>query len=56
MPMKSIACAISTAAMALVPAMCLAQIARVEVYPIQSVTMSDQDCSVPVLMPASSVA
>jgi dienelactone hydrolase len=41
--MKSIACAISIAAMAVVPAVCPAQIVRVEVHPIQSVTMSDQD-------------
>jgi len=41
--MKSIVCAISAAAIALVPALCPAQVVRVEVYPIQSVTMSDQD-------------
>lgn len=41
--MKSIARAISIAAMAVAPAVCPAQIARVEVHPIQSVTMTDQD-------------
>jgi len=41
--MKSIVHAISTAAIAVAPALCFAQIARVEVVPIQSVTMSDQD-------------
>jgi dienelactone hydrolase len=41
--MKSILQAISTAAMAVVPVLCQAQIVRVEVHPIQSVTMSDQD-------------
>ena len=34
---------VSAAAIALLPAVSLAQIARVEVYPIHSVTMSDQD-------------
>jgi dienelactone hydrolase len=41
--MESIVRVFSTVAIALVPALCLAQIVRVEVYPIQSVTMSDQD-------------
>jgi len=41
--MKSIVHAISTAAIAVAPVMCLAQIARMEVYPVPSVTMSDQD-------------
>jgi dienelactone hydrolase len=41
--MKSIVRAISTAAIAVVPALCLAQIVRVELVPIHSVTMSDQD-------------
>ena len=41
--MKSIVHAISTAAIAVAPALGLAQIVRVEVHPVQSVTMSDQD-------------
>ena len=41
--MKSIVRAISTAAIAVAPALCLAQVVRLEVHPIQSVTMSDQD-------------
>jgi len=41
--MKSIVHAISTAAVAVAPALGLAQIVRVEVHPVQSVTMSDQD-------------
>src|SRR3954467_921362 len=41
--MKSIVRAISTAALAVAPALCLAQIVRLEVYPIQSVTMTDQE-------------
>ena len=41
--MKSIVRALATAAIAVAPAVCVAQIVRVEVYPIQSVTMSDQD-------------
>jgi len=41
--MKSFLRAISTLVIAVAPALCLAQIARVEVVPIQSVTMSDQD-------------
>ena len=41
--MKSIVRALATAAIAVAPAICVAQIVRVEVYPIQSVTMSDQD-------------
>jgi dienelactone hydrolase len=41
--MKSIVRAFATAAIAVAPVVCLAQVARVEVYPVQSVTMSDQD-------------
>jgi dienelactone hydrolase len=41
--MKSIVRAIATAALAVAPALCVAEIVRVEVYPIQSVTMTDQD-------------
>jgi len=41
--MKSIVHAISTAAIAVAPALGFAQIVRVEVHPVQSVTMSDQD-------------
>ena len=41
--MKSIVHAIPTAAIAVAPALGLAQIVRVEVHPVQSVTMSDQD-------------
>ena len=41
--MKSIVRAISTAALAIAPVLCFAQIARVEVVPVHSVTMSDQD-------------
>src|ERR1051326_6629018 len=41
--MKSIVRVLSTATVAVAPALCLAQIVRVEVYPIESVTMSDQD-------------
>jgi dienelactone hydrolase len=41
--MKSIVRALATVAVAVAPAVCVAQIVRVEVYPIQSVTMSDQD-------------
>lgn len=41
--MKSIVRAIATAVIASAPALCLAQIVRVEMHPIQSVTMTDQD-------------
>ena len=41
--MKSIVRALAIVAIAVAPAVCVAQIVRVEVYPIQSVTMSDQD-------------
>jgi dienelactone hydrolase len=41
--MKAILPLISATVIALLPAVCPAQIARVEVYPIQSVTMTDQD-------------
>jgi dienelactone hydrolase len=41
--MKSFLRAMSTLVIGVAPALCLAQIARVEVVPIQSVTMSDQD-------------
>ena len=41
--MKSIVRALSTAAIVVAPVVSLAQIARMEVYPVQSVTMSDQD-------------
>jgi dienelactone hydrolase len=41
--MKAMLCLISATVVALLPAVCPAQIARVEVHPIQSVTMTDQD-------------
>lgn len=41
--MKSIVRAFWAAAIAVAPMVCLAQIVRVEVYPVHSVTMSDQD-------------
>jgi cephalosporin-C deacetylase-like acetyl esterase len=41
--MKSIVRAFATASIVVAPVVCLSQVARVEVYPVQSVTMSDQD-------------